>query len=349
MGKKIFKLSGQGQTVKGALAFYLAPKMAEDQRLKPGELDSLVKSITPTRYERQIDGIVGTVKERFGSRLAQDEKLDDLHDLLAVLLPSETEIAQDKACAKDEEGDDNANDEMESNDSAPHKLKEELSAEDEDEDAGSLVAMAKELMRRYKAKAKAAGTAADKSNDDPSDEEDDEKSSDDDDDADDRHDGDNGEEDDEAEDAPKGKDKKMSKDNVIIASQYKKGKKESEDKKLASPFGKPSMDEAFKSMRALAAKDAVADLQARYKAQEAVLPYVGKIDVLACDSVPAIFKLALDAAEVDTTGVPESAFAAMVKMLPTKLAERNRPANFAMDSKSEDAIRQEFPNAPKLA
>ena len=93
MGKKFRQLTGQGQTVKGALAFYLAPKMAEDQRLKPGELDRVLKSVTPSRYEKQINGIVGTIKEQFGERLAMDESIDDLPDLLATLIPAKPSAA----------------------------------------------------------------------------------------------------------------------------------------------------------------------------------------------------------------------------------------------------------------
>jgi hypothetical protein len=386
MGKKFRQLTGQGQTVKGALAFYLAPKMAEDMRLKAGELDRVLKSITPTRYEAQINGIVGTIKEQFGSRLAMDENIDDLPELLATLIPAEGEYAMDgKDCgvgkdrakdgkfggaeplkkmigAKDEDddSDDDAadgklGDKFEQNmekmkakakdkkakDGVPHKLKEEDEAEDEAEDGEkedmteSAKKWAKKLlgggrpMDKKLREEEGDGQSADAKEDDKDDSEiddeddeneDDEKSND-----------EEGEEEDAEDSNPKGKDSKMSKDS-----------------KKKAPFGKPSMDAAFRSLSALATKNAISDLQARYEAQEAVRPYVGKIDVLACDSVFDIFKMALTANKIDVRGVPESAFPAMVKMLPGKLA-MDQKIELAQDGKGDGSFRKEFPNAPTLA
>jgi hypothetical protein len=140
-----------------------------------------------------------------------------------------------------------------------------------------------------------------------------------------------GEEEDDAEEKPKGKDKKMNK-----------------DKKGSAKDSKPSMDAAFRSLRTLATQDSMHELQARYEAQEAVRPYVGKIDVLACDSVFGIYKLALTANKIDTRGVPETAFPAMVKMLPGKLA-MDQKIELAQDGTGDDSFRKQFPNAPTLA
>jgi hypothetical protein len=323
MGKKFRELTGQGQTVKGALAFYLAPKMAEDQRLKPGELDNVLKSITPTRYEKQINGIVGTIKEKFEGRLAMDESIDDLPELLATLIPAEGEYAMDaKGCVK---GKDEAEDED----------------DDTDEDAADGKIPPAFLKNIKKAKDKKAKDALPKKLDEEKgggqtkknlagdEEEIDDEDDDEDNDSDENNDEEGEEEDEEDDDKAKGKDKKMSKD--------KKGL-----------FGKPSMDAAFRSLRAQSTQDSMHELQARYEAQEAVRPYVGRIDVLACDSVFGIYKLALTANKIDTRGVPETAFPAMVKMLPGKLA-MDQKLDLAQDGTGDDSFRKQFPNAPTLA
>ena len=88
MARKVRKITEQGQRVLGALATYLTPKLAEDKKLKAGELDRLVKSIKPNPvFDKQIPGIIGTIKERFTSRLAQDAALDpdEIKDLLESL------------------------------------------------------------------------------------------------------------------------------------------------------------------------------------------------------------------------------------------------------------------------
>ena len=117
MAKTVNKLSTQGHRVMGALATFLAPKLAEDQTLQATELESVCKSIVPARYDKQIDGIIGTVNERFGKRLAQDQKLDDLRKVLLALSP--LELAQDDNEAEDE--DDDSNDD--SNDGLPPALR----------------------------------------------------------------------------------------------------------------------------------------------------------------------------------------------------------------------------------
>ena len=63
-------------------------------------------------------------------------------------------------------------------------------------------------------------------------------------------------------------------------------------------------------------------------AREVVRPIIGSVS-LAMDSAAAIYKLALDAAKVDLTGVDPSAYRAMVSMLPKAGA---KPAKIAMDS-----------------
>ena len=52
--------------------------------------------------------------------------------------------------------------------------------------------------------------------------------------------------------------------------------------------------------------------------------------------------------KIDVRGVPESAFPAMVKMLPGKLA-MDQKIELAQDGKGDGSFRKEFPNAPTLA
>jgi hypothetical protein len=58
--------------------------------------------------------------------------------------------------------------------------------------------------------------------------------------------------------------------------------------------------------------------------------------------------MALAANKIDVRGVPESAFPAMVKMLPGKLA-MDQKIELAQDGKGDGSFRKEFPNAPTLA
>lgn len=74
---------------------------------------------------------------------------------------------------------------------------------------------------------------------------------------------------------------------------------------------KPAMDAAI----AKATADTVARMQAIHQAERDVEPFIGRI-VVAQDSAENVYKLALDAAKIDTTGVHPSAFRAMVGMLP---------------------------------
>ena len=58
-----------------------------------------------------------------------------------------------------------------------------------------------------------------------------------------------------------------------------------------------------------------ADMTAAAEARQVVRPIIGEV-AIAMDSAPDIYKLALDAHKIDTTGVHPSAFAAMVRMIP---------------------------------
>lgn len=79
------KLTKRGQTLKGALATYLTPRLAADGALKPGELDKLLLSIKPAPYKEQIPVIGDAVKVLAKDRFAKDASADDLVELLEAL------------------------------------------------------------------------------------------------------------------------------------------------------------------------------------------------------------------------------------------------------------------------
>jgi hypothetical protein len=121
---------------------------------------------------------------------------------------------------------------------------------------------------------------------------------------------------------------------------------------------KAAMDAAIATAVGLATKRAaqeaesstIARLRAIAEAEKAVRPYIGEIAV-AQDSAAAVYRLALDAAGVDLTGVPEAAFPAMVKLLPKpddqpKAAAKS--SRVALDSAGVDRRNAMFPNGNRL-
>ena len=63
------------------------------------------------------------------------------------------------------------------------------------------------------------------------------------------------------------------------------------------------------------------------------------------DSAAAVYKLALDAAGVDLTGVPEAAYGAMVRMLPKPGTAPEVKPRVAMDSSGAADFNKRFPSA----
>ena len=81
-------------------------------------------------------------------------------------------------------------------------------------------------------------------------------------------------------------------------------------------------------------------------AERAVAPHIGEVTV-AMDSAAAIYRLALDNAGVDLTGVPASAFGAMVAMLPKPTA--SAAPVLASDRKTAStSFAERFPTANTL-
>ncbi len=101
---------------------------------------------------------------------------------------------------------------------------------------------------------------------------------------------------------------------------------------------KPAMDRA-----------AVGRLIAEIRtAEREVAPLIGEIKI-ACDSAPAVYKLALDHAKVDTKGVHPSAYRSMVGMLVEKAASKPAKPGIALDrARATDDFAARFPTANKL-
>lgn len=105
---------------------------------------------------------------------------------------------------------------------------------------------------------------------------------------------------------------------------------------------KPAMDAA--TIRKAARTDAIKEVAAMREAERAVRPHIGEVTV-AMDSAAAIYKLALDHAKVDLTGVPASAYRAMVAMLP----KPNASPTIAVDHATAlGGFAERFPDASTL-
>jgi hypothetical protein len=115
---------------------------------------------------------------------------------------------------------------------------------------------------------------------------------------------------------------------------------EDDDKKDKKDKSMPGMDAALKAVE----KATIARMNAIRQAEKEVLPLIG--EVVAQDSAEAVYKLALDNAAVDLTGVHASAYGAMVRMLP-KPGDIKQP-RVAMDAASTSDFAKRFPTAGKL-
>jgi len=117
---------------------------------------------------------------------------------------------------------------------------------------------------------------------------------------------------------------------------------EDEDDEEDDKDSKAAMDAAIKQAKA----DAVKQMQAIRQAEKDVHPIIG--DIAAMDSAEAVYKLALDHAGVDTTGVHPSAYPALVKMHLKSQQAQGKKAALAMDSAGATEFQQLFPTAGKL-
>lgn len=104
---------------------------------------------------------------------------------------------------------------------------------------------------------------------------------------------------------------------------------------------KKAMDAALKAVE----RNTIKRMNSIRDAEEEVRPLIGS--VVAQDSAEAVYKLALDEAGVDLTGVPASAYRALVRMhKATKTAKA--PVRIALDAASDKSFAERFPTACKL-
>lgn len=107
---------------------------------------------------------------------------------------------------------------------------------------------------------------------------------------------------------------------------------------------KKAMDSAIAAATAKARAETIAHMTAIQTAQKDVAPLLGEI--AAMDSADAIYKMALDQAEVSTEGVHPSAFRAMVGMLVKSKPAATTPAStFALDAKAVSDFNKRYPKA----
>lgn len=113
------------------------------------------------------------------------------------------------------------------------------------------------------------------------------------------------------------------------------------------PITKGAMDAAIDIATKRAIAQTTAQMRAAAEAREAVKPHVGEIDV-AMDSAAAIYRMALDAAEVEyPKDLSVSGLKAMVGMLRTPNESRTETP-IAMDAKSRSDFLTRFPGADRI-
>lgn len=110
-------------------------------------------------------------------------------------------------------------------------------------------------------------------------------------------------------------------------------RKESDKKEDDDMKNVKAMDAAIKLAANTAETNAMKRFHAIRKAEKDVQPLVG--EVAAMDSAEAVYKYALDGAEVDLTDVHPSAYSAIVKMLISTKSAKVPSAKFAQDSASD--------------
>jgi len=109
-----------------------------------------------------------------------------------------------------------------------------------------------------------------------------------------------------------------------------------------------AMDAALAKTRAETETATIAKLRAIQTAEREVRPHIGELTI-AQDSAAGVYKLALDAAGIDLTDVPEDAYRAMVRMLQVKGSEPSARPRIAMDAAATAKMKERFPNSGRLS
>lgn len=152
---------------------------------------------------------------------------------------------------------------------------------------------------------------------------------------------------DEEDDTPK---KPVAEDEEDELDEDGKPKKKpvAEDEDDPDKVDKPAMDAAIATAVAATRTETIATMNAIHAAMREVEPLIGPI-VVAQDSAENVYKLALDAAKIDLTGVHPSAYKAMVGMLPKPGAQVQSRVTIAQDSAGgASSFATMFPTAGKM-
>ena len=289
--------------VKGALAAYLQPKLMPGTVLA---LDSALGSVNRLNWKTERAQVLASVTALARPKLAKDASLDDMATWLMAFDAAEEEDDEVEAMDAEEEAEE----------AEARKAEEKRKASAEDRRMGA---------RDRRAARDAKRAARDKSAKDAK----------------------------EAEDCA-AQDAKM---KAAKDAWRKAGK---DRKALDKALGHKASDEEFaewakeeekepehkgEDAKAMDAKiDAAltterARTRAATEAREIVRPLVGSVS-LALDSAEAIYRVALNAAKVDTTGVDPSAFKALVTMIPRPGAGVR---TLALDSAAASSLDSKFP------
>lgn len=120
-----------------------------------------------------------------------------------------------------------------------------------------------------------------------------------------------------------------------------------DDEEKDEKADKKAMDSAIRAAADKATASAIARMNAIRAAERAVRPIIGDLPQ-AMDSADAVYKLALDELKVDVTGVPPSAYPALLKVAADKATAFAKPTSLGMDGSAVDSLSKRFPTAALL-
>lgn len=132
----------------------------------------------------------------------------------------------------------------------------------------------------------------------------------------------------------------------------KEGEKKDEppmkDKKDEPPVTKAAMDEALAKAAADTRAATVAQMKATHRALEECKPFIGALDE-APDTAEEIYKIAMDALEIPTEGVPPAAYGALVRQAAKHKADTPAPKpKIAQDAAGAASFLKMFPGAANI-
>ena len=292
--------------VKGALAAYLQPKLLPGTVLA---LDSALGSVNRLNWQKERPQVLAAVTALARPKLAKDASIDDMATWLMAFDAAEEE--DDEVEAMD------AEEEAEEAEARKEEEKRKASAEDRRRGARDRRA-ARDAKRAARDKAaKDAKEAADCAAEDAK-----LKA---------------------ARDWRKGGKDRKALDKILghkaSDEEFSEWAKEEENESEHKGDSKAKDAKAMDAAIGTAIREERARNIAATEAREIVRPLVGSVS-LALDSAEAIYRVALNAAKVDTSGVDPSAFKAMVQMIPKPGAGVR---TLALDSAAAGGLESKFP------